>query len=201
MTCLCLAAKLHEPFEMDAGLMSRLSRGLHSAGAIVSMENDIITALRWRLNGPTPLQFVNYILEVLPEAARPATPVLHEHSSFQTELAAGDYALVAHLRPSTIAIASILNSLGGLERDGILFNETVRFIRTISDKFELDIDSPLVGAVRERILENFAELSGYELTPVPIPKQAAPTKNDKGDNGFNESPACVLKEMAFSLGE
>ena len=174
---------------------------MYSAEEIVSMENDIIAALRWRLNGPTPLQFVNYILEVLPEAARPAAPVLREHSSFQTELAAGDYPLVAHLRPSTIAIASILNSLGGLERDGIPFNETVRFIRTISDKFDLDIDSPQVDDVRETMLENFAKLSGYELTPVPIPKQAAPAKNDKGDNGFNESPACALKEMAFSLGE
>mmetsp|Transcript_25899 Transcript_25899/g.55686 ORF Transcript_25899/g.55686 Transcript_25899/m.55686 type:complete len:204 (+) Transcript_25899:518-1129(+) len=201
MTCLYIAVKINEPFEMDATLMSRLSRGLHSAEEITSLEYDIMIALQWKVNGPTPFQFVNYILELLPESAKSVAPTLYEHSHFQTELAIGDYAFVPHLRESTIAVASILNSLGVVEQDTFPFNECIQFVRSISNTFDLDIDSPMVNAVRERLLESFAKSSGYELSQgfVIIPKQVVPL-NDK-INAFEESPACVSKEMAISLEE
>lgn len=213
MTCMYIAVKIGEPKEIDAASMSRLSRGLHSSHEITACECDILIALRWRVNGPTPLQFVNYLLELLPlEQDSSATmvaavPALYENSRFQTELAAGDYALVPNLRPSTVAIASILNSLGGIQRDDSgAYDECVRFVRSISDAFDLDIDSPLVNAVRERLLESFAKSSGHELLGevVPIPRGGAPP-NDNEKVGrvfevFDESPACVSKEMAISLG-
>lgn len=200
MTCLYIAVKLQEPFELDAGLMSRLSRGIHSAEEITTLEYQILIALKWKMNCPTPLQFVNHILELLPDSARSAAPTLYEHSHFQTELAIGDYALVPHLRQSTIAVASVLNSLGGVERDSILFNECVQFVRSFSAAIDLDIDAPIVNAVRERLLESFAKSSGYELSqgPIPIPKQVP--CNTK-INAFKESPTCVCKEAVFSLVE
>lgn len=187
---------------MDAPLMSRLSRGLHSAEEICDLEYDILIALQWKVNGPTPFQFVNYILELLPDSAQSVAPTLYEHSHFQTELAVGDYAFVPNLRQSTIAIASILNSMGSvLEQDSFPSNECIQFVRGISKAFDLDIDSPLVNAVRERLLESSAK-SGYELSQsgsVPIPKQIP--LNDEKVNAFEESPACVSKEMAISLGD
>lgn len=199
MTCFYIAVKIGEPFEMDASLMSRLSRGLHSAEEIASLEHDILIALRWKVNCPTPFQFVNYILELLPHSARSAAPVLYEHSHFQTELAAGDYAFVPHIRQSTVAVASILNSLGGVEQDSHSFNECIQFVREVSNAFNLDIDSELVNTVRGRLLESFAKSSGYELPQgFAIPKQEVTA--DVKKNAFELSPACVMKETAFSLG-
>lgn len=198
MTCLYIAVKLQEPFEMDAHLMSRLSRGLHTAEEITTVEYDILIALQWKVNGPTSVQFVNYILKLLPD--RSAVEALYEHSHFQTELAVGDYAFVPHIRQSTIAIASILNSLGGVEQGNLTSDECIQFVGAISNTFNLDIDSPLFNAVRGRLQESFAKSSGYELPqgPVPIPKQVP--CNEKV-NASEESPACVAKEMAFSLGD
>jgi len=190
MTCLYIAVKIREPFEMDATLMSRLSRGLHSAEEITSLEYDIMIALQWKVNGPTPCQFVNYILELLPESTKSVAPTLYEHSHFQTELATGDYAFVPNLRESTIAVASILNSLGSVEQDTFPFNECIQFVRSISVAFDLDLDSPMVNAVRERLLESFAKSSGYELPQgfAMIPKKTVPL-NEK-INVFEKSPDC-----------
>ena len=193
------SVKIFEPFEMDASLMSRLSRGLHSAEEITALEYDILLALQWRVNFPTPIQFINHFLELLPESAQSAAPALYEHSHFQTELAVGDYAFVPHLRQSTIGIASILNSLGAVEQESNTFTECVQFIREISNSFHLDIDSPIVTAVRERLLESFAKSSGYELAQgYAIPNLGS--ANAKC-NVFEVSPACVSKEMAFSLAD
>jgi hypothetical protein len=200
ITCLYIAVKLHEPFEMDAGLMSKLSRGVHSAEDITTMEYDILVALQWKMNGPTPFQFVNYILVLLPDSARSVAPELYENSHFQTELAVGDYAFVPHLRKSTVAVASILNSLASVERESLQFSECIQFVRSISEAFELDIDSELFNTVRERLLESFAKSSGYELSQGPMPIPRYESCNKSCNNDIEESPACVAKEMAFSLG-
>lgn len=170
--------------------MSRLSRGLHSPEEITTMEYDILIALQWKISCPTPVQFVNHILELLPESAQSAASALYDHSRFQTELAVGDYAFVPHIKPSTVAVASILNSLGGIEQNSPVFDECVRFIQEISTAFGLCIDSPLVGAIRGRLLESFAKSSGYELQTFAIPKQVS--VNAKV-NAFEKSPSCVLK--------
>jgi hypothetical protein len=187
---------------MDAALISQLSRGVHTAEEITSLEYEILVDLQWKLNGPTPVQFVNYILKLLPESARSAENTLATHSHFQIELSVGDYAYVPHIRQSTIAVASILNSLGSVEQDGpVPLQECIQFVRSISDAFGLDIDSPLVNAVRGRLLESFAKSSGYELpqSPITIPKRV-PLKGDM-NSALVESPACVVKEMVISLGD
>eukprot|EP00581_Thalassiosira_minuscula_P029902 CAMPEP_0183785120 /NCGR_PEP_ID=MMETSP0739-20130205/66337_1 /TAXON_ID=385413 /ORGANISM="Thalassiosira miniscula, Strain CCMP1093" /LENGTH=323 /DNA_ID=CAMNT_0026029115 /DNA_START=86 /DNA_END=1057 /DNA_ORIENTATION=+ len=198
MTCLYIAVKIREPFEMDAGLMSRLSRGMHSAEEITTLEYDILIALQWKVNGPTPIQFINHIMELLPDSAKSAAPTLYEHSHFQAELAVGDYAFVPYLRQSTIAVASILNSLSSIERGSHHFNECVEFIQDLSSAFDLDIDSPVVNAVRARLLHSFAKSSGYDLTEgvVPIvPTQQIPLKS--GAFQLEDSPHCVSKPLAL----
>ena len=78
----------------------------------------------------------------------------------------GDYAFVPYVRQSTVAVASILNSLGGVEQDGLPFRECIRFVQLLSQTLGVDLDAPLVNAVRSRLLESFAKSSGYELSQV-----------------------------------
>lgn len=164
-----IAVKIREPVVLDANLTSKLSRGLHSPEEITTMEFDILVALNWKVNGPTPLQFVNYILELLPPSAKSIAPALYAHSHFQTELAAGDYAFVPNLRQSTIALASILNSLGVVEQDdSIPLNECTQFVRSISNSFDLDIDSPMVHAIRGRLRKSFFQFNSLK-TKTNIP--------------------------------
>jgi len=170
MTCMYIAVKIREPVVLDANLTSKLSRGLHTPEEITAMEYDILIALQWKVNGPTTLQFVNYILELLPPSAESIAPVLYAHSHFQTELAVGDYAFVPNLRQSTIALASILNSLGVVEKDHETpLDECIQFVRSISNSFDLDIDSPTVHAIRGRLLKSFSECSKVNMSNLKLP--------------------------------
>ncbi len=51
LTTFYIATKIFEPFAMEASLVSRLSRGVHSEVEIVALECEILVALQWRLNG------------------------------------------------------------------------------------------------------------------------------------------------------
>eukprot|EP01083_Nonionella_stella_P294783 1001947_1 len=199
MTCLYIAVKIGEPFEMDASLMSKLSRGIHTAAEITELEYEILISLQWKMCSPTPFQFVNYILSLLPDSANHVASLLYENSHFQTELATGDYAFVPHMRHSTIAVAAILNSLSSVNHQtNVAFDECIHFVREISKAFQLDIDSPLVNAVRERLLHSFAKSSGYELCQN-ITTEGLIKRDEKKDSPVYESPACVLKEAAISI--
>ena len=118
MASLYVAIKIIESIEIDAATISRLSIGLQSAEDIISCERDILTSLCWKVQGPTPFQFISYILELLPDdSTRSAVAKKLYHDSLQQiELAITDYAFVI-LRHSSIAIASILNSLESIPRD------------------------------------------------------------------------------------
>ena len=212
MTSLYIAVKIFEPLEMDATLVSKLSRGLHSAEEITKLESEMLVALKWRLNGPSPFQFVNYFLELLPASARIVSATLYDFSHFQTELATGDYAFIS-LRRSVIAIASILNSLEGIPPSDFSFSERIKFIEAISNATGFNIFAPVVNAVRARLLESFAKSSGYELsqvaglTPITCTNFPPCTESISSDESmrslqsskYETSPVCVSREMTVSL--
>lgn len=213
MTALYVAVKIFEPLEMDAGLVSKLSRGLHSAAEITRLEHEMLVALSWRMNCPSPYQICNFLLELLPETAQDVKPTLYDYCHFQTELATGDYAYVP-LRRSVIAVASVLNALEGIDQQDLLIPDRMTFINSISRAVDYDICSPVVNAVRMRLLESFAKSSGFALPqagliPVIDSKPAECDTMFIGDetclnsgkfDEFGESPVCISREMAISLG-
>mmetsp|Transcript_15327 Transcript_15327/g.33122 ORF Transcript_15327/g.33122 Transcript_15327/m.33122 type:complete len:361 (+) Transcript_15327:187-1269(+) len=222
MTTLYIAVKLHEPLEMDATLVARLSRGLHTASEVTTLERDMLIALSWRVSAPSPYDFTNYILKLLPKAFEGVAPSLNDFSHFQCELATGDYAYVP-LRTSFVAIAAVLNSLEGITQDDFPFKERMQFIQVIGDVVDFDIFSPVINAVRMRLLESFSKSSGFDLPqagliPVLASKQpSVPTSSSntqiacteineslsyqhEKSSEYGESPACVSKELAFSMG-
>lgn len=199
LTTLYIATKIFEPFAMDASLVSKLSRGLHSEEEIVALEYEILVALQWKVNGPTPLQFVNYLLELLSTSCQDKA-LLYEHSHFQTELSIGDYTLMP-LRRSVIAVAAILNSLENLPKDSLPLNERIRYAEVISMATGLTIFSPIINSVRIRLLDSFSQSSGYSLAQVgilPIIESKRSAANEK-DAEIDESPTCVIKERAITL--
>ncbi|KAL7537832.1 hypothetical protein ACHAXR_008119 [Thalassiosira sp. AJA248-18] len=154
MTCLYISIKITEAVGISASTFSRLSGGHNSEEDIVSCEKDILAALQWRVNGPSPFQFVSYILELLPDSAgMGAVLKLYGDSHRQIELAMGDYIFVPLCR-SSIAVAAIVNSLESFPKDYIPREERAQFLQAISDVFDFDVvDSPLIKAVRMHLLE------------------------------------------------
>ncbi|KAL7535882.1 LOW QUALITY PROTEIN: hypothetical protein ACHAXR_006789 [Thalassiosira sp. AJA248-18] len=159
--------KITAPFEMDASTLSGLSRGLQSAENIISYESIMLSSLRWKLHGPTPPQFINYILALLPQKSIVAVKISCE-SCRQIEFAYEDYACVP-LRRSTLAVSSILNSLTAVAQDDFPLDKRAQFVREICDVFDLDANSPLIKAVRRRLLPRVSSIC--EIPEGVIPKQ------------------------------
>jgi Cyclin, N-terminal domain len=132
MTALYLAIKLHaetaedvphldeKPRRMKLRLHSfvELSRGQFSCEDIRSMERTMLTSLQWRVNPPTPMAVVSYLLRLMPK--RSCIPlkcrynydlvlhVIHELSRYLTELSVCLAQVASTTLPSEVAYASIL---------------------------------------------------------------------------------------------
>ena len=115
MTCLYISIKLYEPLTMDASLLSDISQGCYTTQDITDMENIILNALEWKMNGPTSQEFVSLLLGLLePSGYMYDVDVLgslYDVSKFQCELASTDYDLSVRYKPSVVGLASILNSM------------------------------------------------------------------------------------------
>ena len=119
-TSLYIAIKIHEPFVLRPEVISSLTRGLVTPDNIIACEKIILTTLRWRMNGPTPHQYINYILKLLPSSSSTSSSSttdqelvnkLCESSHSWIETAIKDYACIP-LQSSTVALSALLNSLG-----------------------------------------------------------------------------------------
>lgn len=147
MTCLYTAIKVFEPKIIDANLLAELSRGSYTADDFKQMELEILFALNWHLNDPTPFQFLEYYLQLLP---------LHEcnlhvqkdtfldHARYQIELAMFDYSLVIH-EPSKVAVAALSNSLNSIFTAHGAYNDGVKMIQHLQRlTSEPDVNLPAV---------------------------------------------------------
>ena len=91
--------------------------GLYTIDEIDGMEMEVLQALRWRLNGPSPHEFIDAIVGLLPASSFEggtdyalSLRLLSKHSKLHVEAAVLDYDLAIQLS-SNLAYAAILTSL------------------------------------------------------------------------------------------
>ncbi len=120
MSTLFMAMKMNEDTDFDSRHLSSLSREAYTAQDILDMERQILHTLKWRLNAPVALDFLKYLMSVLPSfqderqrricLSDDTLSSIFDLCAFQIEVAVGDYYFVTQ-KQSTIAIASFLNVL------------------------------------------------------------------------------------------
>eukprot|EP00548_Thalassiothrix_antarctica_P001930 CAMPEP_0194146864 /NCGR_PEP_ID=MMETSP0152-20130528/22075_1 /TAXON_ID=1049557 /ORGANISM="Thalassiothrix antarctica, Strain L6-D1" /LENGTH=273 /DNA_ID=CAMNT_0038847503 /DNA_START=36 /DNA_END=857 /DNA_ORIENTATION=- len=67
MTCLYNSVKTHEPTAIGSRVMARLSKGLFSPKEFEEYEMEIMKRLKWRINTPTALSYVDLYLKLIPQ--------------------------------------------------------------------------------------------------------------------------------------
>ena len=118
-TTLYMAVKVFHPQKLeDLGVLSDLSRGEFDMTDVSEMEQHILRALSWRLHPPTAVAMgsllLDYILaDRLLAVSDDDINEIRDTASFFGELAVCDYFFIT-FRPSTVALASVLNSLEGV---------------------------------------------------------------------------------------
>ena len=150
-SCLYIAVKISEHIMISADAISELSNRKYSTEAILSCERHILASLRWKLNGPTPFQFIDYMLQLLPGNGD-AIKLCTIEARRQVEVAVHDAACVP-LRRSTISISALLNSLDRVSEDSMSSDEKIEFIRRISGVVGYDVEESLmITACRNRLI-------------------------------------------------
>lgn len=137
VTCLSIAIKIDSPSLVTCQELSELLRGEHTREEIESEEICILQALAWYVNPPTATQIANHILALNKnlKCAEWDREVLVDRVHRLLKASVLDLGLSTQLRPSTLALASILASTESL-RDPQYRQAVLHSILSIMNKFD-----------------------------------------------------------------
>jgi hypothetical protein len=195
MTALYIAIKIHEPLEMETSLLADLSRGCYKENEFVDMEQNILSALHFRVNGPTPLGFVQHIMALIPRSVHPTVAaILMDYARYQIELAVSEQSFV-DVRPSIIALASVLNAVEGMDSSILPIKAQAKFIRNIEKYTGLPTED--VEIVQSKLSLLLVGMIDYEQALVTIDQHmrgadAMDESSKKGDLLRRNSPKSVI---------
>ena len=118
-TALYTAIKLHEIVAFGSDVFAIFCNDLYTKQEIEDIEMELLMDLQWKICTPTSIQMAYSILSLmLPHGILPDSSwaYLLDEVIFQTEYAVRDYelSLSAMSRPSTVTLASIINTLEGM---------------------------------------------------------------------------------------
>lgn len=178
MTALNIAIKLTSPLKWNTNHMIRCSRGKFTLNQIISMEHQMLHVLAWRLNPPTSSEFIMLVTSLVFEVAgRPELANFFsdvgDMATFFTELSVWDSFFLEHM-PSTVAIASILNSTESLDNNLPVGNTSLTslFINALQSLDILPCEEALHLAqsrLHEDYLRSEDNQDSSEESPIRIP--------------------------------
>jgi len=113
ITALHIAIKVHEPTTLKGADLIKLCRGTFTLEEINGTEQDMLLAIDWCVNPPSPQSLVKQIVAKLP--SRGATPAARQKlldvASYQNDQALCEMSLMVGHAPSAIAMATFMNAL------------------------------------------------------------------------------------------
>ena len=130
VTCLVIALKIHSGFNVETDFVSNvITKNSYDAEELDEMEIQILYSLGWKLNGPTPHDFIDYFLEVMPGVNVTCLDRAKRFSKALVEAAVTSYITVLHY-PSEIAFASICCALHHIDTSSLM--NSLPFLQMIS---------------------------------------------------------------------
>ena len=172
MTALYLAIKLFEPGKLRMASLIDLSRGYFMSEHIITMEDSMLQSLNWHVHPPTPFAFCRDLMRLVSGDVAPrARHDVNELARFLTELSVCDY-WFATKKPSSIALAAIINAIELQGASRIDPRYKVEFIHRVVDNIGMDIanDDEIIECY-ERLREMYIA-GGYTPT-LEEPEEAA----------------------------
>jgi len=163
VACLVLALKNRVGVKLDTDFVADvMCHGLYTNDELDAMEMEILQALTWRLNGPSPHEFIDGLVRLLPaisfygdDSDESPLLILSKHSKIRVETAILDYELALQSSLS-LAYAALLTSLSNSSvLDGFHPKDLINWMS--------NIQSIMAGSRAERIfiksLEDIVETS------------------------------------------
>lgn len=113
ITSFYTAVKIYEHVELNVATLAKLCRGYYAEADIISMEEDILFALDWRVACPTPMEFVRHLLELLPEKVKSSDDLLEACEKHVHHTSTDFY--FTFCKPSVVAASCLASTLTGTD--------------------------------------------------------------------------------------
>lgn len=119
MTCLFIASKMSSSrVHLVPSILAAVSRDEFEEFHFRGMETVILETMEWRVNPPTAGAFVDELARLVPVEDVGAREAIGRRARHLAELSVLDYSLVPE-RASSVALACVLNAVGGLQTAGL----------------------------------------------------------------------------------
>lgn len=116
MTCLYTAIKINESQVMSPDIIASLSRGMSTADQVEEMESRILAALGYHICGPTGIDVVDHLVQLLPPTVPPHIKrVIIERSRHAIHESLLYYELSTAVSPTLLGYAALVHTLDGLD--------------------------------------------------------------------------------------
>lgn len=183
MTSIYTAVKIHEQEAMDPALVSRLSRGAHSAKAVEEMESRMLKALKWRVNPPTSMSFVRKILDLVPDDLlyKSERETVMELAQLQVEIAMESYEFCM-MTPSSIAISSLYNAVESVCTDGMFISDFEETVTKVTQ-----IDSEALRGIRIHLYESINGIEPMDVQFEATTQNECEPKYSSQTNSYDSS--------------
>jgi len=159
-TSLYVAIKTTESTVIGIDFLSSISCDLYSVESIEAMEQTLLHELSWRISPPTCVQMAHHILFLISTHLfldKSWSAILDE-VGYQAEHAVRDYYFVTQ-RPSTVAMAAILNTLELFDKQN-----GQAFVRSLLSVMNDEFDSLEIILVTKKRLYNLVyEQEGMDI--------------------------------------
>ena len=153
VACTVIAIKNRGGVKLGSDFVANeICHGLYTSDEIDVMEMEVMQALTWKLNGPSPHEFIDALLGLLPASSEDSSSVnnasssllLSKHAKNQVEAAVLDYDLALQSSLS-LAYAAILTSL---QTSSVLLDH---FSPMTLINWTLNINSVMAGSRMDQI--------------------------------------------------
>lgn len=205
MTSLYMAIKLFEPKKINMECLAELSRGSYTSSDLSGMESDMLFDLKWHLNCPTAVSFLEHYVLLLPvgifgTAANRA--LIMENARYEIELSVTQYNLVTQA-PSNVAVAALINSIQITNSIKSLRGEISKIMKSIQFFIGIDPYDSSLGFLISRMhnlrREQMSVLSKRSSPIISVPtkyeqtKVQVPSQPQHASGGHSSPNSCIAK--------
>jgi len=158
IACLILALKCRAGMQVDSDFVSdTICQGMYEPEEMVDMEKEILSALGWRLNGPSAQEFVSGLLELVPSLVimRDNAKVVESLKTLaarQVEVAMLDYNMALQTS-SSIAYAALLMAMSSMSSEVFHPLDRLAWMQNITMVTGLKADDVSSRVVCDRLFE------------------------------------------------
>jgi hypothetical protein len=219
VACLVLALKNRGGVKLDTTFVADvMCQNMYTTNELDAMEMEVLQALTWRLNGPSPHEFIDGLVRLLPSISfygdgSDESPLflLSEHSKIRVETAILDCELALQSSLS-LAYAALLTSLSNRSvLEGFHSTDLINWMSNITSVMAGSRADRFFISSLEEIIETTWFSSNFDNKDDDDSAHADKVYNEKDDDNNNDNEASIftgsvqsqmrIRSLSWSAGD